>query len=216
MSAAPPRSSSSRSWRVGLTGGIASGKSTVSGMFADLGVPIIDADAIAREVLAPRTVLLQRVVERFGRDVQRPDGSLDRAALRQRVFANEHERRELEALVQPAIRERSEELAKQATGAYVLFVIPLLVETKASTRFDRVLVIDCPEALQLKRLLSRDDGDLRQAQAMIAAQASRTERLAIADDIIVNDGEPQALQSAVVALHAKYALLAAAARQPQA
>jgi dephospho-CoA kinase len=212
MSAATPNSSNPRIWRVGLTGGIASGKSTVSGMFAELAVPIIDADVIAREVLAPDTELLQRVYGRFGTDLRRPDGSLDRTALRQRVFAAEPERRALEAMVQPAIRARSEELATQAVGAYALFVIPLLVETHGSKRFDRVLVIDCPEQLQLQRLLSRDDCDLRQAQAMIQAQASRSERLAVADDIIVNDGEQQALQDAVKALHATYRVLAAAAR----
>jgi len=211
MSAATPNSSNPRTWRVGLTGGIASGKSTVSRMFAELAVPIIDADVIAREVLAPDTELLQRVYERFGTDLRRPDGSLDRTALR-RVFASESERRALEAMVQPAIRARSEELATQAVGAYALFVIPLLVETHGSKRFDRVLVVDCPEPLQLQRLLSRDDCDLRQAQAMIEAQASRSERLAVADDIIVNDGEQQALQDAVKALHAKYRVLAAAAR----
>ena len=191
-------------WRIALTGGIASGKSTVSAMFAALGVSIIDADVIAREVQAAGTPLLQQIFDHFGQHLRESDGGLDRAALRRIVFADAARRRELEALVQPAIRLRSEELAAQATGHYVLYVIPLLAETRSQARFDRVLVVDCPEALQLQRLQARDGCDLQQAQAILAAQATRAERLAIADDVLVNEGEPEILRTRVLALHQKY------------
>jgi dephospho-CoA kinase len=211
MSAASP-SASPRLWRVALTGGIASGKSTVSKLFAGLGVPIIDADVISREVVEPGTTLLREVFARFGADLRLPDGSLDRAALRRRVFADAEQRRQLEALVQPAIRAHSEELAAHAVGPYLIYVIPLLAETHSASRFDRVLVVDCPEEMQLQRLQSRDGCDLRQARAMLAAQANRAERLAIADDVILNDGRPEALESAVHALHENYRVLAATER----
>jgi dephospho-CoA kinase len=212
MSAVAPSSPNPRVWRVGMTGGIASGKTTVSGMFAALGVPIIDADVIAREVAAPGTELVERIFERFGTDLRLPDGSLDRAALRRRVFADAAARLELEALLHPAIRARAEKLAAQALGPYVMHVIPLLVETASAPRFDRVLVVDCPEAVQLERLQSRDGSDSQQARAILATQASRAQRLAVADDLIVNDGKLETLQSAVASLHQKYQRLAAAAR----
>jgi dephospho-CoA kinase len=194
----------SRPWRVALTGGIASGKSTVSAMFADLGVALIDADVIAREVQAVGTPVLQRIFERFGDHLRLPDGNLDRAALRRIVFADPALRRVLEAIVQPAIRARSEELASQAMGHYVLYVIPLLAETRSQARFDRVLVVDCPEALQLQRLQARDGCDPQQASAMLAAQASRAERLAIADDVLTNESSADFLRQRVLALHQKY------------
>ncbi len=191
-------------WRVALTGGIASGKSTVSAMFADLGVALIDADVIAREVQAIGTPVLQQIFEHFGDHLRLADESLDRAALRRIVFSDSARRRELEAIVQPAIRARSEELAARATGHYVLYVIPLLAETRSQTRFDRVLVVDCPEALQLQRLQARDGCDPQQARAMLAAQASRAERLAIADDVLTNEGSADFLRQRVLALHQKY------------
>ncbi len=199
-------------WRVALTGGIASGKSTVSAMFADLGVLLIDADVIAREVQAVGTPVLRRIFERFGEDLRLPDGSLDRPALRRIVFSDPALRRELEAIVQPAIRARGEELAAKATGHYVLYVIPLLAETRSQARFDRVLVVDCPEALQLQRLQARDGCDPQQARAMLAAQASRAERLAIADDVLTNDGSADFLRQHVLALHQKYQGLTGARR----
>ena len=191
-------------WRIALTGGIASGKSTVSAMFADLGVALIDADLIAREVQAVGAPVLQQIFERFGDHVRLPDGSLDRPALRAIVFSDPGLRRELEAIVQPAIRARSEELAARATGHYVIYVIPLLAETRSQARFDRVLVVDCPEALQLQRLLARDGCDPKQAHAILAAQASRAERLAIADDVLTNEGPADFLRQRVLALHQKY------------
>jgi dephospho-CoA kinase len=191
-------------WRVALTGGIASGKSTVSALFAKLGVSLIDADVIAREVQAAGTPVLRQIFERFGAHLRLPDGNLDRPALRSIVFADPALRRELESIVQPAIRLRGEQLATQARGHYVLYVIPLLAETRSQSRFDRILVVDCPEALQLQRLLARDQCDREQASAILAAQASRADRLAIADDIIVNEGDMQALSARVLVLHREY------------
>jgi dephospho-CoA kinase len=211
MSESAQRRTGARGWRVALTGGIASGKSTVARLFEALGVPIIDADVISREVTAPGTALLRSIFERFGTQLRLPDGALDRGALRQIVFADAERRRQLEAMVQPAIRDRGEELASIAQGPYLIYVIPLLVETRGHSRFERVLAVDCPESLQLQRLLQRDGCDLAQARAILAAQASREQRLAVADDIIVNDGTEQALQANVTALHDKYQGLAAEA-----
>ena len=146
---------------IALTGGIASGKSTVSRLFDALGVPVIDADQVARDVVAPGTTLLAQVFERFGAQLRRPDGSLDRTGLRRLVFADPARRRQLEALLHPAIRVRTENLAAQAGGPYQIHVIPLLVETHAGAQFDRVLLVDCPEALQLARLQARDGCDAR-------------------------------------------------------
>jgi dephospho-CoA kinase len=201
---------SGRALRVALTGGIASGKSTVSDLFCKLGTPVIDADVIAREVVAPGTALLERLFERFGEDLRQPDGSINRAALRQRIFAEPTERVALEQLVQPAIRERSDELCDAVTAPYLIYAIPLLVETQAQGRFDRILVVDCPETLQLQRLLARDGVDEAQARAMLATQATREQRLAIADDIISNDSDATALESPVAQFDAKYRALAAA------
>jgi dephospho-CoA kinase len=196
--------------RIGLTGGIASGKSTVSRLFGALGVPVIDADEVARDVVAPGSLLLQQVFEKFGPQLRRPDGSLDRTGLRRMIFADAGRRRQLEALLHPAISVRTEKMAAQAGGPYQIHVIPLLVETHAGSRFDRVLVVDCPPALQLARLQARDGCDADQARAMLDAQASRETRLAAADDVIANDGEAAELVPKVAALHQKYQQLAAA------
>jgi dephospho-CoA kinase len=203
MSAAPPR--------VGLTGGIASGKSAVSHLFEALGVPVLDADIIAREVVAPGTALLTTLFERFGPGIRADDGSLDRSALRRLVFSDDGPRRELESLMHPAIRARTEQLAAHAGGAYQLHVVPLLVETHAQDRYDRILVVDCPESLQLTRLFARDGMSESEARAMLGSQASRAVRLASADDVILNDGALDALGPRVAALHARYLALWAAA-----
>jgi len=190
--------------RVGLTGGIASGKSTVSDLFAAMGVAVLDMDVIAREVVAPGTALLAQLFDRFGPRVRRPDGDLDRSALRRLVFEDISLRRELEAMLHPAIAARTELLAAQASGPYQVHVVPLLVETHAAGRYDRVLVVDCPESLQWARLRARDGLTEAEARAMIEAQASRAARLAAADDLIVNDREPAALGPQVAALHRQY------------
>jgi len=194
--------------RVGLTGGIASGKSTVARLFAALGVPVIDTDVLAREVVAPGSPVLQQIVARFGDGVLAPDGSLNRGALRAIVFSDPAARADLEALTHPAIRELLEARAAAAGGEYQIHVIPLLVETNAQQRVDRVLVVDCSEELQIRRLQARDGSTEEQARSMLAAQASRAARLAIADDVIRNDGDVETLRNQVEKLHLRYLELA--------
>ena len=197
-------------YRIGLTGGIASGKSTVANLFAALGITIIDTDLLAREVVAPGSVLLPRIAGHFGADVLQKDGSLDRAALRSRVFANPAERQWLERLTHPAIRELTDKRCESATSDYVIVAIPLLVETAGAERFDRVLVVDCSPEIQLARLQARDGTTRAEAQRMLAAQATREQRLAVADDVITNDGDLAALREQVEKLHRQYLKLASA------
>jgi dephospho-CoA kinase len=199
---------SARTFRIGLTGGIASGKSTVARLFEALGVPVIDTDMLAREVVTPGQPLLQRIAERFGAGVLAPDGSLDRAALRTVVFANPAARTDLERLTHPAIRALLEERSAAAGGPYQIHVIPLLVETAGRSRVDRVLVVDCSEELQIRRLQARDGSTVEQARKILAAQATRAARLSAADDVIVNDGELATVRDQVAALHARYGHLA--------
>jgi dephospho-CoA kinase len=196
------------SYRVALTGGIASGKSTVADLFAELGVPVIDTDRIAREVVEPGRPALAAVVEAFGPGVLAADGSLDRRHLRERVFADPADRRRLEAILHPAIRAEMERQSQAATGAYQLLVIPLLAEGGRRDHVDRVLLVDAPESAQLERLLRRDGGTREQAEAALRAQASRAQRRAIADDVLENTGEPAALRAQVAALHDRYLGLA--------
>lgn len=195
-------------FRVGLTGGIASGKSTVASLFAALGVPIIDADVVAREVVAVGTPLLARIATRLGAGVLARDGSLNRRAVRDLVFADPAARAALEALTHPAIREEVNRRAEAAKGPYSILAIPLLVEKGSAYRIDRVLVVDCDESLQIRRLQARDGTTLEQAQAILSAQATRGERLSAADDVIRNDGDLHALRDQVAALHARYLELA--------
>lgn len=197
-----------RAFRVGLTGGIASGKTLVSRLFAAHGVPVIDTDELAREVVAPGSAGLAAVRARFGDAVIAPDGQLDRRALRARVFADPAARRDLEAITHPRIRALVEQRAAAAQGPYQVHVVPLLVEAGREASVDRVLVVDCPEALQIARLLQRDGGGREQAEAILAAQATRAQRLAVADDVIVNDGDPRQVEAAVAALHDRYIALA--------
>lgn len=199
--------------RIGLTGGIASGKSTVERLFAAHGVPIIDSDVIAREVVAPGTPGLAQVRARFGDEVLLPDGSLDRRALRRLVFADPAARRDLEAIVHPLIRSAMAERSAAAGGPYQINVIPLHVEGGRRATLERVLVVDCPEALQIARVMQRDHITEAEARAILAAQVSRSERLAAADDVIVNDGDEAALQAQVDALHTKYLHLAVYGRK---
>jgi len=199
--------------RVGLTGGIASGKSTVARLFAALGASIIDADVVAREVVAPGTELLGRVAARFGPQILAPDGSLERRALRAIVFADPAARAALEGLTHPAIRAAMEAQAARASGAYLVLVIPLLIEQgRAAMPVDRILVVDCEVATQLARLQARDGATLAQARAMLAAQTSREARLAAADDVIVNEGDLRMLTAQVERLHARYLQGRASAR----
>ena len=191
-------------FRVGLTGGIACGKSTVANLFAALGATIVDTDLLAREVVAPGSPLLPQIAAHFGQQVLQEDGTLDRAALRARVFADAAERQWLEQLTHPAIRALTDQRCESATGGYVIVAIPLLVETRGAQRFDRVLVVDCDPAVQLARLQARDGTTREQALRMLAAQASREQRLAAADDVIHNDGDIAALRDQVEKLHRSY------------
>ena len=193
-----------RGFRVGLTGGIASGKSTVANLFAALGITIVDNDVLAREVVAPGSPLLPQIAAHFGPEVLAADGSLDRAALRKRVFADPAERQWLERLTHPVIRQLTDERSAAAPGPYSIVAIPLLVETGSKDRFDRVLVVDCEPEVQLARLQARDGMTRAQAESMLAAQVSRAERLAVADDVIRNDGDIAHLRDQVERLHRSY------------
>jgi dephospho-CoA kinase len=194
--------------QIGLTGGIASGKSTVGGLFAALGVPVIDTDQIARDVVAAGTPLLGRLLARFGADLLTPEGELNRRALRERVFADPAQRASLEALLHPAIMAELHRRAAAAGGAYRILAIPLLVEHNLAASVDRVLLVDCDEALQLRRVQVRDGVPLPEARKILAAQASRAARLAVADDVIVNDGDLEQLRGRVEVLHELYGTLA--------
>jgi len=194
--------------RIGLTGGIASGKSTVARLFEARGVPVLDTDQIARDVVEPGQPALAAVVEAFGPTVLAPGGRLDRPTLRTRVFGDTAARRRLEAILHPAIRAELVRRSATAGGPYQVWVIPLLVEGGRIDRVDRVLVVDCPPDLQVERLVARDGGTEAAARAILAAQASREQRLAAADDVIVNDGSEAGLAPQVAALDARYRALA--------
>jgi len=196
---------------VGLTGGIGSGKSAVAECFAAHGVPVIDTDVIARELTAPGGAALDAIRAVFGETVIQPGGTLDRAALRRCVFADSTARRQLEAILHPRIRQRVRRTLATLTAPYALIVIPLLVETGGYRDvLDRVLVVDCPEDVRIARVMARSGLTHDEVKAILAAQAGRAERLAAADDIIVNTATLAALRAEVAALHQRYLALAAA------
>ena len=196
-------------FRVGLTGGIASGKSTAAKFFAALGVPILDSDQVARDVVEPGQPPLERLVERFGPGILTSDGHLDRPALREIVFSDPKARADLEALTHPAIGAALEAQSAAVGGRYQILVIPLLVEKNLSSHVDRVLVVDCSEELQIRRLRERDGSTAEQVQAILRAQAPRALRLKAADDVITNDADIGAVRQQVAALHPRYLELAA-------
>lgn len=193
---------------VALTGGVASGKSTVERLFASRGIEIVDADHVAREVVAAGTAGLADIVEIFGTDVLSADGSLDRRAMRERVFADERARRQLEAIIHPRVREVLRQRASEVHSAYGMLVIPLLVESGDYAWVNRVLVVDVPREVQRERLLKRDGISRELAEAMLNAQASREQRLAVADDVIDNSADLESLDDAVERLHRRYLQLA--------
>ena len=183
---------------VALTGGVASGKSTVAQRFAEMGVPVFDADVAAREVVAPGSDGFNAVIGAFGLDAMLADGSLDRAWLRQRVFADARARRQLETILHPRIKARLQAQVASSHAECVLLVIPLLAETWPDYDWvDRVLVVDVPEATQIERLMQRDAVTEDLARSMLAAQASREQRLALADDVIDNTSNPETLDTRI-------------------
>lgn len=202
-------------YAVALTGGIASGKSAAADRFAALGVPVLDADVIARELVAPGGAALAEIVAAFGPAALAADGALDRRAMRSRVFADADARRRLEAILHPRIRALLQQRAAEAPAPYAVVVVPLLVESGSYGWVDRVLVVDVPRALQRARLIARDGVAPELADAMLDAQAPRERRLALADDVVDNTGTPAELDAKVQALHRKYLAEAEAkARSP--
>ena len=194
---------------IALTGGVAAGKTAVARRFEALGVSVHDADVAAREVIEPGTAGLAAVVDAFGVGVLDDAGRLDRPAMRQRVFADPAARKKLEAIIHPRVRQWLHERALTERGSYCLLAIPLLAENIAHYRWvDRVLLVDTPELVQMARLIARDGIDETLARRMLAQQASRTERLALADDVIENSGDESALDQAVGELHQRYLVLA--------
>ena len=190
--------------RIGLTGGIASGKTLVADIFAELGIPIIDTDEIARQVVAQGQPALTEIVAEFGAGVLSPGGDLDRTSLRRIVFQNRSQRRRLEAIVHPRIREMTLQAAEVAGGPYQVLVVPLLIETGFQQLVDRILVVDCPESTQRARLLARDNETPEQVDFMMGAQLGRAQRLEAAHDVIDNSGTPHATRGQVETLHQKY------------
>ena len=190
---------------VGLTGGIGSGKSSVANLFVERGVTLVDTDAIAHELTGPGGMALPQLRAEFGPDVVDARGALDRAAMRRRVFADPAARRRLEGILHPLIRQLSDERCRAATSPYVILAVPLLIESGSyRQRCRRILVVDCPADIQVARVMARNGMSADDVGAIMAAQATRQERLAAADDVIVNDGELASLLPQVEALHAKY------------
>ncbi|WGY68886.1 dephospho-CoA kinase [Burkholderia cepacia] len=198
---------------VGLTGGIGSGKTTVADLFGAHGAALVDTDLIAHRITAPGGLAMPAIEQAFGRGFVAADGSLDRAKMRTLIFSDDDARRRLEAITHPLIRAETDREAREAQGPYVMFVVPLLVESgNWKTRSDRVLVVDCPVETQIARVMRRNGFTREQVEAIIARQATREARLAAADDVIVNDAvTPDALAAQVDALHQRYVALAAAA-----
>lgn len=193
---------------VGLTGGIGSGKTTIANLFADLGVPLVDADVVAREVVAKGSPLLSKIVEHFGAQILTKQGELNRAALREIVFHHDEEKQWLNNLLHPAIRERMKQQLSEQTAPYTLFVVPLLIENKLTALCDRILVVDVSPQTQLARSAQRDNNNFEQIQRIMNSQVSLQARLKWADDVINNDTDlaqnlPH-LQKKVLELHQFY------------
>ncbi|MNH07477.1 Dephospho-CoA kinase [compost metagenome] len=200
---------------VAITGGIGSGKTTIANQFAALGIEVIDADVIAREVVEPGTPALTAIVNHFGSNILNAQGELDRRALRDRIFNHNEEKSWLNALLHPLIRHEMLRQCTVASSPYCLLVVPLLVENKLTGLADRVLVIDVDEETQIERTCRRDGVSRAQAEAILASQASRAERLAAADDVLDNQsGTSETIQARILALHETY-LAFASQQAPQ-
>jgi len=189
---------------IGLTGGIGSGKSLIEGLFAELGVPIIDADNIARQIVVPGSDALDDIVDAFGEEILNGSGELNRALLRELIFANPLARQRLESILHPRIRSRMKLWTEQQSAMYVMHVVPLLLEKGMESTVDRVLVVDCPEQQQLMRVIKRDGVSTAQVRAIMASQITRDARLARADDVLDNQDDVTSQREAVSLLHAKY------------
>lgn len=196
---------------VGLTGGIGSGKTAVSDRFAALGIKIVDADICARVVVEPNKPALAQIAEHFGQNILNADGTLNRALLREKIFVDANERRWLESLLHPLIFEEMWSQLQTAESPYAILVSPLLIEAGQSAICQRILVVDAPETAQLARTMQRDSNSAEQVKAIMATQATREQRVAGADDVIINDEDLPALHRKVDALHQQYLLLAQAA-----
>lgn len=195
---------------VGLTGGVGSGKSTVADLFVEKGAVLIDTDAIAHELTGPGGAAMPLLMAEFGPTVANTQGALDRAAMRQRVFADSTTRARLEGILHPLIRQISAERCQAAVAPYVILAVPLLVESGSyRQRCDRIVVVDCPESLQIERVMARNGLAADEVKAIMMAQATRSQRLAIADDVVTNDADLSSLCLQVNALHRKYLRLAA-------
>jgi dephospho-CoA kinase len=189
---------------IGLTGSIGSGKSTVANLFAERGVPVIDADVVAREVTAPNLPAYKAIVARFGNTILKANGTIDRSSLREIIFTNSEQRRWLEALLHPIILNHMEDEIEKLDAIYCIVVIPLLLESDAAAFIDRILVVDMSEETQLARAALRDNSTLDQIKAIMVTQLPRKDKLAKADDIINNAGTPEALVKQVEKLHQMY------------
>ncbi|VDR29766.1 Dephospho-CoA kinase [Raoultella terrigena] len=198
-------------YTVALTGGIGSGKSTVADAFSQLGVNVIDADVIARQVVEPGTPALLAIAARFGQQMINDDGTLNRRSLRERIFAHAEDKTWLNALLHPLIQQETRRQMQAASSPYVLWVVPLLVENNLVANADRVLVVDVAKETQIARTILRDRVSREHAERILAAQATREQRLAAADDVIENMGPPDAIASDVARLHEKYLMLASQA-----
>lgn len=194
-----------RRFSVGLTGGIGCGKTTVANMFAALGASLIDTDEIAHALTAPHGAAMPAILDEFGAGFATPDGALDRAAMRALVFSDSTARHRLEAILHPRIRDAAYAAAAIATGSYVIFVVPLLIESGTwRDRVDRILAIDCPEEVQVARVMARNGISEQQVRAIMATQVTRVQRLAAADDVVANDDGLDALGPQIMSLHEKY------------
>ena len=194
---------------VGLTGGIGSGKSTVADLFVAQGAALVDTDAIAHELTAPGGIAMPALLAEFGPELATATGALDRAAMRRLVFADATAKARLEAILHPLIRQVSGQRCQAATTPYVVLAVPLLVESgNYRQRCDRIVVVDCPESLQIERVMSRNGLAAAEVEAIMAAQASRAQRLAVADDVVLNAAGRDSLSAQVAVLHQKYLALA--------
>ena len=190
--------------KIALTGGIGCGKSTVCEFFSQYKIPIIDTDIISRELVEPGQAALSEITETFGADILLPDGSLNRKSLAEKIFNNDKNKHQLETILHPKIRQAVQTQLNPLNACYAIIAIPLLVETKQQNNYDRVLLVDCEEQQQVERTLSRDQRNLNEVQSILKSQASREQRIAVADDVIDNSGTLNALKEQIEQLHTKY------------